>query len=153
MVLAARLSGRHVMINGNALSPPFSFGAAFPVGSDRDPVRGDIEASTNDRWVSQKVTGLLLPLRTGPCRNGRSRSCGDGGVPGGRECDRGARGFAISLGGDACGLAASGRAAPVDTLVAADPPVYPAQAAAGPPRSFAVQGRCLRQKLARGSVP
>ena len=73
--------------------------------------------------MSQKVTGLLSPLRTGPLPERSQPWCGDGGVPGGRECDRGARGFAISLGGDACGLAASGRAAPVDTLVAADPPV------------------------------
>ncbi len=39
-LLAACLSGHHVMINGNALSPPFSFGAAFPVDADRHPGRG-----------------------------------------------------------------------------------------------------------------
>jgi hypothetical protein len=38
LLLAARLSGHQVMINGSALCPPLSFVAAFPVGASRTSV-------------------------------------------------------------------------------------------------------------------
>jgi hypothetical protein len=40
LVLTARLSGRQVMINGHALSPPLSFMAAVPVGPEPRSLAG-----------------------------------------------------------------------------------------------------------------